>query len=87
MRVLPRDYPQPLKLCHAVNIIIKLSGISFFCDILQMAYSVFAEGSFVIPTGFAVLLLIIRWWRILDRWPALPSIFHTKTSTVNQSEG
>ena len=51
-----------------------------------MFYPVLTEGilSFVIPLAFAIVLLIIEWWRISDHWPKVSHIFNT---TIGPEKG
>ena len=48
-----------------------------------MVHPVLSDGSFLVPTGFAVVLLTIRWLGILDHWS---TIIHINDWITNNGE-
>ena len=59
--------------------------LSLFSTLELMAHPVLSDGSFLVPTGFAVVLLVIRWLGILDCWPTIAHIY--SRIIVSHSEG
>ena len=58
--------------------------LSLFSTLELMVHPVLSDGSFLVPTGFAVTLLMIRWIGILDHWS---TIVHIYDWIMNNSEG
>jgi hypothetical protein len=42
--------------------------------LLELMAHPLSDGSFLVPTGFAVVLMLIRWLGILDRFPTIAHI-------------
>ena len=45
--------------------------LSLFSTLELIAHPLLSDGSFLVPTGFAVVLMLIRWLGVLDRFPTI----------------
>lgn len=61
----------------------------FYNMIIILSYPVLdlSDGSFVIPTGLAIVLLVIRRWRFSDLWPRLAQVLNPCAVASFGSEG
>jgi hypothetical protein len=50
--------------------------LMLFSTLELMAHPLLSDCSFLVPTGFAVVLVLIRWLGILDRFPTVAHIYN-----------
>ena len=48
---------------------------SLFSTLELMAHPLLSDGSFLVPTGFAIVLMFIRWLGVLDHFPTIAHIY------------